>query len=378
MRGNILFKILDRYLGVFIIFYLGILSKIFIKSGKEVKSILLVKLSALGDTILLFPVVKALKKRYGDARIIVVCTEINRAIWEKMSYVDKIYCVDIKKLFDPYYVFRFFLNLRKHNFDLAIDFDQWLRISAILTMISKANERIGFNTPGQYKHFGFTQTIRHVKRAHELDCFIRLAGLSGIEVRDKSVNFPVSEKDEEKIKKMLTGYGAEYGGEKYIVVHPGCGSHGWQREWPPERYSEICNILIEKYSYHVILTGGNSETEVVNSVVKEIKSHVINLQGKLDISTLATLLKGADLFISGNTGIMHLAAAVGTKCISIHGPTDANKWGPVGMNNIIIKSPVSCSPCLYLGHEYGCSTRKCMEAVCVDEVKLAVESIVNE
>ncbi len=380
MRGNLLFKIIDKYAGIFAVFYLSIFRKTLKETGKQqdIKNILVVKLSALGDTILLFPVVKALKENYKTSKIVVVCTEINREIWETVPYVDKIYCLDIKGLFNPRYIFEFLFNLRKHNFDLAIDFDQWLRISAILTLVSHASKRIGFNTSGQYKHYGFTQTIKHLRNVHELDCFIELVRLLNINVHDKALSFPVSDEDKIKIKSILAEYDIDYDKEKYAVIHPGCGSHGWQREWPAEKYSDICNILIRKYGYHIVLIGGSSESKVVSLVIKNIKCHAINLQGQLNISTLAAFLNGAELFISGNTGIMHLAAAVGTTCIALHGPTNYLKWGPVGEGHMVINSPVSCSPCLNLGFEYGCKSRKCMEHISVTEVMRAVEGAVNE
>ncbi|MFC2061471.1 glycosyltransferase family 9 protein [Elusimicrobiota bacterium] len=375
MRGNIAFKVIDRCLGIIAVFLLGIITRICAPKVKEdVKNILIIKLSALGDTILLSPVLKALKEHYKNAKITAIGTEINREVWERMPCVDDSYILNIRKIFNPCVIFKILRKLRKGGFDIVIDCDQWLRISAIFAVVTGAPERIGFNTKGQYKHFGFTKSLEHSQNTHELDCFIGLCGLLGVEVKDRSISFQVTGEDEGQLDDILSGYELRYTAEKYAVIHPGCGGHGWQREWPAERYSAICNTLIQKYNYKIVLTGGDSEAGTVRSVADGVSGTVINMQGKLGLGPLAVLLRTAAVFISGNTGIMHLAAAVGTRCIALHGPTDFQKWGPVGSGHKTLQSPVSCSPCLYLGYEYGCKTRRCMENISVE----AIENIVRE
>jgi heptosyltransferase I len=381
MRGNKLFKLIDKYTGIFLIFYLNILSRlfgVFRARHKGVEKILVIKLSALGDTLLLLPVIRAIRSKYNDKKITGICTNVNYAVWENIPEVDFLLNLNIKKLSNPGYFFRILFFLKNQKFDMVFDFDQWLKVSALLALWTGAPKRLGFKTRGQCKHFGFTKAVAHLENIHELDMFIRLTQAGGVPVDDIKINFPVRNQDIEKIREVLKRYNLNYEKDRYIVVHPGCGEHGWRREWPPERYSEICDWIIDRYGYKAVVTGGSSEKRVVDGVIRGLKEPVINLQEKLKINEFSALLKNAEFLISGNTGIMHLAASVGTMCVALHGPTSTKKWGPLGNNHIVIKSPLECSPCLTLGFEYGCSERNCMDAISVEEVKKKIKRFANE
>jgi len=80
----------------------------------------------------------------------------------------------------------------------------------------------------------------------------------------------------------------------------------------------------------------------------------------------------SDILVSGNTGIIHLGAAVDTKVVALHGPTNPNEWGPYNKESTVIKSSKPCAPCLYLGFEYKCHKPDCMDEISVDEVFDAV------
>ena len=89
--------------------------------------------------------------------------------------------------------------------------------------------------------------------------------------------------------------------------------------------------------------------------------------------TLFVIAGKARIVVTNNTGFMHLAVASGAVVIGLHGPTSSVKWGPWGTRAASIKSRMPCSPCLYLGFEYGCKTDKCMRQIHVDEVLMQVE-----
>jgi ADP-heptose:LPS heptosyltransferase len=175
---------------------------------------------------------------------------------------------------------------------------------------------------------------------------------------------------------MLKRYAVADG--RYVVVHPGCGGHGWQREFPAEKYAELIEWIAGSYGLTVVLTGSGSEAEVVREIENRVSKGVVSLQGRLGLNDMAALLEGAKLLISGNTGIMHLACAAGTRCVALHGPTNPLTWGPLGEGHTVVKSRMECSPCLVLGYEYACKKRTCMESISVEEVRERLREVLDD
>ena len=104
----------------------------------------------------------------------------------------------------------------------------------------------------------------------------------------------------------------------------------------------------------------------------------MNLVGEINLKELFSLVSRCMLVICGNTGILHIAAALNKRTIAIHGPTDPAKWGPWGEGHIIIRKDLPCGPCSYLGFEYGCDKRTCLELISVGEVKEAIDLLTVE
>lgn len=374
MRGNKFFKFLDIAGGLLLQGILKISSLIIypfraVFSGKG-KDFLIIKLSAMGDTILLLPVIKKLKKEFPGSRITMVVTKINSGVAQASGLADEVIIFDLKWLANPVKLFSFIARLQSLRVFCALDFDQWLRISPIIAFLSGAGKRIGFKTRGQFRHFLYTESVEHSAEKHEIDCFFDIITKLGLNIgtQDRELFFETPSQDEiiaaEKIRQLGINGG-------YAVIHPGCGSHGRQRQWPEEKYVEIINYLRLKSIVPVISVGPGEDPvyEKIYSMAGGVLPSVRNEK----LTVLASIIKNSSVFISGNTGVMHLAAAVKARVIGLHGPTDPAKWAPLGKNSTVISSCTECSPCLYLGSEYGCKGRACMEAISADEVIKHIE-----
>jgi ADP-heptose:LPS heptosyltransferase len=122
------------------------------------------------------------------------------------------------------------------------------------------------------------------------------------------------------------------------------------------------------------VSTGRGEEPVYEGISRALGYGPAIIRGE-SLQALAAVIRRSALFISGNTGVMHLAAAVGAHVIGLHGPTDPVKWGPLGEKSIVVRSGADCSPCLSLGSEYKCRGRACMEAISADEVIKIIEKI---
>ncbi|MBN1823151.1 MAG: glycosyltransferase [Endomicrobiales bacterium] len=357
-RGNAFFKAADRFVGIPVVFIMGLFTGKEPAPDGDPKSIAVIKLSAMGDTVLLTPALLALKKKYPGAKIDAVCTDINKAVFSKCGCVDDVIVLDVKGLFrNPLRIFSVFSK----KYDVSLDFDQWLRLSPVLSLLSGAGRRYGFRTKNQFRHYIYTAFVEHSKDRHEVESFLDVAGLMGAEGSGIPPRYPVTEKEMEKAVALTERNGIRKD-ESFIVIHPETPAHGVQRQWPAGSFVRFAKMMVEKYNVKVFVTGTRQDLASNSRIAAAIGSEAVVLE-PLDIDEYAAVISRARLFVSSNTGVMHLACALGVPVIGIHGPTSSVKWGPRGEKCVSVKSELKCSPCLYLGFEYGCSRNRCMEAV---------------
>ncbi len=376
MRGSGLFRLVDRWAGVPLHALLRLAVAVTgwpVVAGRDARTVLVIKLSALGDTILLLPVLRALKA--SGRRVVMVATGINRAAVEAGGAVDELLLLETRRILNPVYLGEFLRRVRTAAPGVALDFDQWLRLSPLIGLASGAPVRIGFRTRGQARHGLFTVRVSHGVPGHEADRFLAIAAAAGIEVpaADRTPVWPRAESSGAEAAATMARLGMV---GRHAVLHPGCGAHGWQRAWPADRYAALA-VRLRADGFTVVLSAGPGEEATAAAVNAALHPPAPVLAG-LSVPVLAEVIRSAALFVSGNTGIMHLAAAVGAPVVALHGPTDQRRWGPLGTRAASLAATLGCSPCLALGHEYGCPARPCMESISVDSAWAAATGVRGE
>lgn len=374
MRGNKLFKFIDNYVGKALLVIFGklfqhriLLTSIKYQPGK----ILLIKLSAMGDTILMTPAIRNLRQFFPKANIRMIATRVNIDVLKDCPYLDNLILLDLEELVKkPWRLWKFIRSLRKEHFDLAIDFDQWLRISPLLAFLAGAEQRVGFQTPGQHRDQTYTKKVAHQVDQHEIECFLDLLRALDIPITDKNPELWVPRAAIIHVNKKLIDWGIVKG-DIVVGVHPGCGSHGLPRQWPEHYYVELSRRLQQIPRVKIVLTGGMQETSLVSRIAAALETEPAEAIG-WKLAEMIALIKKIKVLVCGNTGVMHIAAAAKTPVVALHGPTNPHKWGPWGEKRTVLTAKSSCSPCLYLGFEYACLDHPCMTTITVDEVYEAV------
>ena len=375
MKRKATFRFFDRYLGIPI---LSVLS-LFLQKKKRlpienIRKILVIKLAAIGDTILIIPMLRTLRNRFPNAEITFMCSPINKSVAEKIPYINHIINCDVHSFFNPIIFFRFIREIRKETYDVLIDAGQWERINSIIAAFTKNNYSIGFKTSKQFKHFLNNKVVYHLRNRHELESFLDLLIPLGIIIGD----------DDKKLEYFLTQKNKEFAenfwadnnliGKTVICLHPGCGENGKPREWSNENYIALGKRLLEYDStIKLLITGSYMDVERSKEIeegitIQGIEKGVINVTGLYSLDDVVALIEKCELIVCSNTGMLHIAGCVGTKTMGLHGPTNPSKWGSYSRKAVLIQSDKFCSPCLYIGHDYGCQRPDCMKYITVDDV----------
>lgn len=169
-------------------------------------------------------------------------------------------------------------------------------------------------------------------------------------------------------------------GHQHVVLYPAVGGYSLARAWQPERFAELARHLSDA-GHRVSIVGANDAAASARCITAHAPL-TTDRTGQLDIPTLATLLRDADVVVGGDSFIGHLAAAVGTPVVTIFGPSNADAWRPAVAqpeSGHVVRAGLACQPCLYtgfrLGRPRGCPSVACMRAIQVAQVEAAIAHV---
>lgn len=366
-RGNRTYHLLDRYLGIPLIYLLGIIKKNCAASPSFPKRIAILETAAIGDAILLDAITKDLKGTWPKARQVFFCTQSNYVIVQMLPAVDEVILLPLLKPWTAASIIR-----RARAFDLWFDFGPWSRINALYSCLAQASCKIGFRTPGQYRHYGYDIQVEHRGDVHEIENYRNLVRAAGVAPQAT----PALEPD----ATLLANIPGLRLDRPYAVLHIFAGgSRAYMKEWPEACWLKVIRHLWDK-GCRVVFTGGPHDAIRMPMVIDGLQDdpRVLNLVGRINLKQLAALMAAAKIVISVNTGVMHLAVAVGASLIALHGPTSPIRWGPLSAKAVVVK-PVNlkCAPCLNLGFEYGCANNDCLSNISPERVLVHIDQFLD-
>lgn len=349
------------------------------------RRILVIRLDLIGDLVLSMVVVRALKRAYPQAQIDLLAMPSSAQIVQGDPDLSEIIAYNPNTWRRPKALFqwrnwrearRVILRLRARRYDMAVSvFGNW---AALLAALSGAKRRVGFEAEG-YPGF-MTDSVpgRHWQRGaskHEVDYCLELAKAAGVTPMpdDRIPRLYVTQQASQQIEMALAAQGvAALEGDKALIACHVSSNNGQSKRWPVPYWATLLDRLIREQGAQVILTGAPDDVPLIERVMERMQAQaqVVNMAGKTSLGQLAALLQRADLLITGDSGPMHIAAAVGTPLIAIHGPTDPAHSGPVSPSATILRSDIWCSPCYNAKETADCRffTTQCMKNITPEQV----------
>jgi heptosyltransferase-2 len=346
------------------------------RQKNDFKRILIVRTDRIGDVLLSTPVIKAFRDNCPHAYIAMMVSPYAKEIIEDSPYLDEVIIYDKEAKHKSWQAsIKFALSLKKKKFDLSLILHPTNRVH-LVTYFAGIPKRIGYD-----RKFGFllTDRIRHTKQLgekHELEYSLDLVKYLGIESKDKNMFMPIKPESEKWAEELFKHEGINKS-DKLLAMHPGASCPS--KIWPNERFAETSDILVEKYGFKTLIISGPKDISLAQNVIKNMRHTAINLAGKTSVSQLASVLKRCHLFISNDSGPVHIASSVGTPVISIFGRNQKGlsprRWGPLGKKDRIIHKEVGCIECL----AHNCKKQfACLKAITVDDVLKVADEVLSQ
>jgi lipopolysaccharide heptosyltransferase II len=324
-------------------------------SHREVERVLLIKFWGIGSLQLLTPAARSLRRRRPQARLTLLTLAENADFARGLGVFDEVKTLDVRGagwLGVFVRIAALVSLLRGERFDEVYDFEFFTRFSAVISILSGAPTRAGFQSPSVWRGRLHTQTTTFNRYWHVARNFRALAGgEDGHEVAHEDlVPFAVPG----SVRQRLAGFLAERGAvrEPLVVLNPNAGSLSLERRWPRDRFAQLAQTLIRESGAQVVLIGAPSEARYTGEIVQlaglaeDESAGLLDLSGGLDIAELCALLERADVVVSNDSGPMHIAAVLGTPTIGLFGPETPVMYRPLGPRARALWDPPICSPCI--------------------------------
>lgn len=318
----------------------------------------------LGDAVMGTPILLDIRKAMPDAQITVMCKEPLGDLFHGNPAIDEIFTFKIPNTF--YYKLEhrdLIARLKEGRYDIGILLPNSFT-SAWWFFRGGVKRRIGFKSDG--RSFLLTDRVPFPAtrgKEHLVDTYKDLLSPLGIGRSDTPPTLFVSDDEKKAAETLLSEYRIPKDAELFgINPH---AAYGPAKCWPPDRYRDLCKRLLQTPNRYLLFFGDNTAKELCASIVTELNSpRAINLAGATSLRLFLALLSKLTMFVTNDSGPMHLAAALKTPLVAIFGSTSEIATGPYHHGTVIHKH-VSCSPCF----KRVCPIDfRCMKQISVDEV----------
>jgi heptosyltransferase-2 len=295
----------------------------------EFSNILVRATNWVGDAVMSLPALRAIRERFSTARISILAKPWVADLYGRESFIDEII------IYSGESPWRTGHELRGRRFDCAILLQNAFE-AAWIAWLARIPTRIGYKRDG--RQLLLTRAVNVPKPGeiprHERFYYLELLRRAGL-----IDALPVS-------SEIRLHRNSIPNGKRVIGVSPGA-AYGTAKRWLPERFAEAAGALATERGASIALFGSKSERELCEEVALRLKGHqVTNYAGQTTLAQFIDLASGCELFLTNDSGSMHIASALGVPTVAIFGATDDTTTGPTGSNARVIRHPVDCSPCL--------------------------------
>ncbi len=304
--------------------------------------ILVIRPGGIGDAVLFVPMLQELRRAWPEALIDLLVEKRNAGVVRDLGIAERVLLYD-RPPAD-------LLRALTASYDLVIDTEQYHRLSAVVAFLTGAKRRIGFGT--NVRRRLLTEPLPYDQSIYEVRSFLDLARqATGRQASwDPERSFlPLAPDSLRFADEVLAPLGAR----AIVAIHPGASIP--ERRWPPERYADVAASLADR-GVGIVVLGGREDVKAARTLMERLNGRpAVNVAGRSSLAQAAAIISKADVYLSADTGVLHLAYGVGTRTVHLFGPGVLSKWGPPGQRFRSVAVPVPCSPCTIYGFTPPCN-----------------------
>jgi lipopolysaccharide heptosyltransferase II len=341
--------------------------------------ILIIKFWGIGNLVQASPTLRAIRERFPDSEIIFLTLQQNKGIYEDSGLYDRAIYLRLTTVWDfTRELFKLFFFLRSFGFNLIINLEPLAYFGELISFYVGVGDRVGYAIPGRKSLF--TKQIEFKEDEHIARTFYRTLKAIGIEeepTEEQLLPTPIPIKREAVRAAEALLRAEDISESEFIIgINVNASDVAVARRWPLENFAELVDMVIQKYGARVLMFGAPDELPYVERAIAMMRKTPVNFAGRTSLREMIALLDKADLFITNDSGPLHLAYAVGTSTISLFGPESPLRYGPIGNKHVALFKNLDCSPCINfknLKRSECHQEARCMKEISVSEVLTLVE-----
>ena len=328
----------------------------------------------IGDVVMTLPAVASIRKSWPGARLSVLAKPWVAEVYRLSPDVDEVIVFEEPGRHAGILGKRRLAGeLRQGRFDCAILLQNAIE-AAIIAFWARIPLRAGYNSDGRGALLTHSvRRTREIRRVHQIDYYLEMVRALGCTPAGRDVRLRPGKGCGELAAALLTRFGID---EKrpLIGIAPGA-AYGPAKKWFPDRFAAVADRLLSETGAQGLLFGSAGDRESTAAVRKSARHRLIDIAGETNMKEAISLISRCALFISNDSGLMHVAGALGVPTVAIFGSTDPVATSPVGDRSVVIHHDVPCSPCL----KPVCPTDfRCMDMIGAEEVYAAGRKLLGE
>jgi heptosyltransferase-2 len=337
----------------------------------------------VGDAVMSIPALKEIRRKFRNARISLLVRPWVKDVYTAVDFVDEVLIYEKPGRHESWQgMRRLAVELRSGKFELTILFQNAME-AALIAFWARIPIRIGYARDG--RGLLLTNPVRidpEVNRFHQAYYYLGILAGAGLMVerpwqhadyRLESIAIDVLPSDIDAAHQLLQAHGIRPG-DRIIGINPGA-SYGSAKRWPADRFAAVANALTSQYSARIVIFGAPSEAQVAQDVEAKMAAKPVILAGRTTLGQLMGLIRECHLFITNDSGPMHLAAALNVPQLAIFGSTSESATGPLNDRAQVIKNQVDCNPCFLRDCPIDF---RCMLGISVEDVVNAARAKLHE
>ena len=332
------------------------------KMENRVRKLLVRLPNWVGDAMMALPALSVLRERFRETEITFLGKGAVLDLFRENRIADRF--MEIKGPSRSFIAkWELVRKLKSERYEMAILLQNAFE-AAFIAFLAAIPERIGYKRDGRGFLLSRAVNPPENRGMHQTDYYLNLlSGIEGIRPLSRAPALVISREEVRGADDRLRELGVDLG-RPVVGVHAGA-AYGSAKRWESERFSRLCDRIVREKNAQILLFGSKEEKPIVDEIKREMEEKAINLAGQTTLRELIALISSCRLFLSNDSGPMHIASALNVPLVAIFGPTDPRETAPAAGPFFLVRKKTVCSPCLLRECPID---HRCMTAISVDEV----------